>query len=405
MKKKILWISMMAPYDHVDHASGKTENYYLKNEYWSSDFDVTLLTLCKEYEVVKLDLDKYNIKNKIYIRKWKGIYGFIRRGIAWASKLNILNKYAGLTPCDISYGIRKMLDELYQEGYSPDCIVLQWTEILFMLGDIKKYYPDIPIVAVEEDVSYLGQFRRRESSEGLRKVFYNMKYEKVKRLELEYLNCVNLVVLNNTKDYRLIVKDGVNNEILVWSVFYQSLLNVFPQRDTKDIVYYGAMSREENWKSAEWFILNVMPLLEDEEIRFVIIGSNPNHRLYRYCSDRIIIKGYVDDISAELAKGLCLVAPLVLGAGIKVKIIEALSCGIPVLTNSIGIEGIPAVNGESYFHCEKPGDYADVIKKISEGKIDMQRLCEYAKDVVRNNFDYEESAERFAEKIKEIIKK
>ena len=92
MNKKVLWISMMAPYDNVGHASGKTENYYLKYVQAHSEFQMVLMTLCKDYEVSKLDLDKYGIKNKIYVRRWKGIYGFIRRGIAWLSKFNIINK-------------------------------------------------------------------------------------------------------------------------------------------------------------------------------------------------------------------------------------------------------------------------------------------------------------------------
>lgn len=404
MNKKVLWISMMAPYDNVGHASGKTENYYLKYVQAHSEFQMVLMTLCKDYEVSKLDLDKYGIKNKIYVRRWKGIYGFIRRGIAWLSKFNIINKYAGLTPCDISYGIKKMLRELANENFMPDCIILQWTEILFMFPEIKKLYPDVPIIAIEEDVSYLGQLRRLQNSRGLQKKFYEIKYHKVKNLELKYLDEVNLVVLNNLKDYELVIKDGIKSKIFIWSVFFQQLLKVIPVRTSKDIIFYGAMSREENWRSAEWFILNVMPLLQDRDVRFVIIGSNPNRKLYRYCNNKIVIKGYVEDISNELAGCLCLVAPLLLGAGIKVKVIEALSCGIPVLTNSIGIEGIPAVNEESYFHCETASDYAEIIGKLYNEQINTQSLSKYAKAVIKNNFNYEKNADEFVKELKDILK-
>lgn len=404
MNKKVLWISMMAPYDNVGHASGKTENYYLKYVQAHSEFQMVLMTLCKDYEVSKLDLDKYGIKNKIYVRKWKGIYGFIRRGIAWLSKFNIINKYAGLTPSDISYGIKKMLRELANENFMPDCIILQWTEILFMFPEIKKLYPDVPIIAIEEDVSYLGQLRRLQNSRGLQKKFYEIKYHKVKNLELKYLDEVNLVVLNNLKDYELVIKDGIKSKIFIWSVFFQQLLKVIPVRTSKDIIFYGAMSREENWRSAEWFILNVMPLLQDRDVRFVIIGSNPNRKLYRYCNNKIVIKGYVEDISNELAGCLCLVAPLLLGAGIKVKVIEALSCGIPVLTNSIGIEGIPAVNEESYFHCETASDYAEIIGKLYNEQINTQSLSKYAKAVIKNNFNYEKNADEFVKELKDILK-
>ncbi|MDE7251400.1 MAG: glycosyltransferase [Acetatifactor sp.] len=403
MSKKLLWISLMAPYDRVGHAGGKVENYYLKYVHANSDYDVTLLTLCKDYELTNLDLDKYGIENKIYVRIWRGVYGYIRRSIAWLSKLNICNRYAGLTPCDVSHGIKTLLQELSQEDYVPDCIVLQWTEILFMLPDIQKYYPEIPVIAVEEDVTYLGQLRRKNNSTNwLKRKFSEVKYEKVKSLELNYLSQVNLVVLNNQKDYNLVVNDGLQANIYVWTVYFQSYIDKMPQRTGKNIVFYGAMFREENWKSAEWFILHVMPLIEDREVKFVIIGSNPNKKLYQYENERIQIKGFVEDISSELANAMCMVAPLVLGAGIKVKILEALSCGIPVLTNAIGIEGIPAVDKESYFHCEKPEEYVEVITQLVNDEIDLQVLATNAKSLIRENFNYEKDAMEFVDLLNQM---
>ena len=70
--------------------------------------------------------------------------------------------------------------------------------------------------------------------------------------------------------------------------------------------------------------------------------------------DVITVTGFVKEISKYFEQSLCLVAPLVLGAGIKIKVLEAMSAGLPVLTNQIGIEGIPAQNGIHYYYCERP---------------------------------------------------
>lgn len=403
MKKKILWVSLMAPYDSVGHAGGKIENFYLKYVHANSKLDVTLLSLCKEEEISKLDLDKYGIKNKIYVRKWSGITGFINRGIAWLSKFNVFNKYAGLTPCDISTGIKSLLKELTEEKYVPDCIILQWTEILFMLPEIKELYPNVPIVAIEEDVSYLGQLRRKEYSKNMiERFFYHIKFNKVKKLELEYLNKAELVILNNRKDYKLVKNDGLTSNVWIWAPYFQSYIEKEPKRRMKDIVFYGAMFREENWKSAEWFIVNVMPLIKDKEVRFVIMGSKPNKKLYQYANDRIVIKGFVDDISEELSSCMCLAAPLVLGAGIKIKVLEAMTCGIPVLTNSIGIEGIPAADKESYFHCEAPQEYANIIMQLAENEIDVKEIEKKTKELIRQEFDFQSDAKKFVEKLQKL---
>ncbi len=92
---------------------------------------------------------------------------------------------------------------------------------------------------------------------------------------------------------------------------------------------------------------------------------------------------------------MCLAAPLLLGAGVKVKVIEALSAGLPVLTNTIGIEGIEAVNGESYFHCETPQEYADVISRLGNGEIDSEKVSAASKALIREKHNYEATLKEF----------
>ena len=72
--------------------------------------------------------------------------------------------------------------------------------------------------------------------------------------------------------------------------------------------------------SALWFIDNVLPLLSDIDIRFVVLGSNPTEELKAKESARVHVTGFVDAVEPYFEKSMCLVAPLVLGAGIKVKV-------------------------------------------------------------------------------------
>lgn len=92
-----------------------------------------------------------------------------------------------------------------------------------------------------------------------------------------------------------------------------------------------------------------------------------------------------------------MVAPLVLGAGIKVKIIEALSSGIPVLTNEIGIEGIHAETGRDYLLCRTPEEYAEAIQKAANGKLDS--IGENGRKFVSTQFNVEGSIENYKKRI------
>jgi len=161
------------------------------------------------------------------------------------------------------------------------------------------------------------------------------------------------------------------------------------------------MGRTENSLSAIWFINNVMPLLKNTNCRFVVIGSNPPKELLQYKSDRIHITGFVEAIDPFFKKSLCLVAPLVLGAGIKVKVLEGLSAGIPVLTNSIGIEGIPAKKNTDYFFCQTPNDYAEVIRRLVNNN--KTNVGTYAKTLINKYFLIDESLEKYKNIVMDIV--
>ncbi len=393
----------MAPYDKVPHAGGKIHNWYLKKLNSFGDLNIKVATFCKPDEIGKIDLDEYGIDYEVYVRPRGGILNELKRTVAFASKALVFNRFAGLVPSDYQRGIKYLVKRIGASSFSPDVVIMQWTEIVFFLPMFKQLWPGARYVAIEEDVSYLGQMRRAEyCTDPFMRSFFRCKSRRVKELEIGYLNSVDCAVFNNDKDLRLAIGDGFDNRSLVWTPFYQRPRNEQQYSVGNRIIFYGAMNREENWKSAIWFIRSVMPLIGDLDVIFEIVGANPNRKLYEYESEKVIIKGFVPDIEEELKSSVCLVAPLVLGAGVKIKIIEAMAVGIPVLTNVIGIEGIPAVAGRDYLFCEKPEEYAKAISLLLYDSSMRNRIGEAASQMVRDRFDYEKDSGVFHELIKSI---
>ena len=117
-------------------------------------------------------------------------------------------------------------------------------------------------------------------------------------------------------------------------------------------VFYGAWSRRENSSGLLWFIADVLPLL-DANCRFVVIGSGVNEDVREAAQvfgDAVEFVGFVDNPYALLAGARALVAPLFEGAGVKVKVLEALACGTPVVGTEISFEGI---DEKLLVHCHR----------------------------------------------------
>ena len=165
------------------------------------------------------------------------------------------------------------------------------------------------------------------------------------------------------------------------------------------MLFYGAMNRIENEISAEWFIKNVMPEIKDTGAKYVIVGNKPSDELKKYESDNVIITGFVQDIQPYFSSAMCLAAPIQAGAGVKVKILEAMAMGVPVLTNNIGIEGIEVDDGIHYYHCETPEDYNGKIRYIIQNRDEAEKVAQNALKFINDNYNLKNSFKEYSEKI------
>lgn len=401
--KKLLWISQYVPYDLVPHAGGQIENYYLKALNNIGGFDITLYTFANYMEKCKIDLKKYGIKHDIQYYTWEGWKGNALKIFNRISKIWIWRKHAGLNCAYFPINMLRRIKLLASTGYVPDIVVLQWTEISLISDEVKKIFPNVKIVCIEEDVCFLGQERRlNNAGNGFKRRFLLAKYKAVKKSELKMLNTADLVILNNHKDEELLYKNDFSGNAWVWCPYFNNMLDLRRGRPNKDILFYGAMFREENWRSALWFIDQVMPLLQDKEVRFIIIGNRPDEQLKKRECDKVKVLGFVDKVEPYFKNSLCLAASLVLGAGVKIKVLEAMSSGIPVLTNSIGIEGINAQNKREYFYCERPEEYADIINKLLDGYINSTQISKNAKAFITQNYNFEKDVKEFCLRLLEL---
>lgn len=405
MSNKLLIISPYIPYDNVPHAGGKTHNYYFKRFSLDNDFDVSLITFSSEGEADKVKGVKNYCKNVNLVVYSNKITEKIKRAILnLNSKFNIFNKNAGMCSGFLKASIINKLKILKDKGYKPDLILLEWTNTVLLVDYIKRIYPEAKIIASEHDVSYLGFERKLKVNNNFKN---KIRYKKIYNSEIEALSKVDLVVTHNYKDYNLLNNLNISfNKLDYICPYYDDYSNSNIDSRNRNILFFGAMDREENYESCIWFIENVFYKLLNIDSRFklYIVGNKPSEKLLKYKGDKIIITGFVESVQPYFENSLCMVCPLLLGAGIKVKVLEAMSSGLLVISNEIGIEGIPVTEGKEYIHCETPDEYINSIIRVANNEVDSISIGKEGKNQIINKFSLESSYNKLKKNMIGLLK-
>lgn len=397
---KILWFSLCPPYKEIKHAGGQALYNHVQAFLTHEDIEVKMISLCKkeEYEYVQSMGSNFSIE---LIPDEAGKLSILD----YESRWNPWHKFGGYLSNSRWLKLRGKIKKLKENGYIPDLIILNWTEMLALSGLLRKVYPNAKYIAIEEDVAFVKRRRRwKSSSNNIAKFFHCIRFKTCVKKEKVWLDTMNLIAVYSNKDKDRLESIGIDgNKVFVFSPVFADKSNLAWNRKNNDIIFWGAMSRKENSDSALWFIRNVMPLLDNWKCRFVIVGANPPEELMKEKSDRVIVTGFVDNPNQYFEDSMCMVVPLVIGAGIKIKVLEGLSSGIPIISNEIGIEGIAAQNGREYLHAETDMEFAEAIKKISEDKELSKLLSKNAKKLIIANYNEQKSTEQFIKLCKELI--
>ncbi|WP_081673386.1 glycosyltransferase [Butyrivibrio sp. FC2001] len=393
MKKQILWLAPYVPYSKVRHAGGKNMNYYLNYINNTGEFDITFIGLAYEEERKDVDLEQRGIKSDIYYRDHSRADYIVRRIVSGFTLLNPWTRYYRQLLLYEHIQLSNRVRKYKAAGGNPDIVILHWTSMGLLLPEWKELFPSAKFIIIEEDVTYLGYQRKYEANPT---ASWKRLYNGLKQAELTAIKNCDLAVTLNQKDTNLLIRDGINKDkIYTCALYYEDYSDVQRKPIPGKLLYYGAMDRVENYESVIDFIENVMPLLKDENCTLDVVGSKPHPRLIaaadkynaQLSGSPINITGFVEDIKPYLSEAMCLVAPLKLGAGIKVKVLEAMSAGVPVLTNNIGIEGIYAEDRKDYLHCETKEEYRNAIIDLAHDTHKTEAIGTSGKTFIAENFN------------------
>ena len=138
--------------------------------------------------------------------------------------------------------------------------------------------------------------------------------------------------------------------------------------ERKDILFVGGFQHQPNVDAVKFFVAEVMPELRREcsGVKFLAAGSNAPEDIKALACDDVEILGFVDDLHALMDRVVLSVAPLRYGAGIKGKIGTSLAAGLPVVSTTIGVEGMNLKAGIDVLVADDVEEFVKAIKLLMQ---------------------------------------
>ncbi len=139
----------------------------------------------------------------------------------------------------------------------------------------------------------------------------------------------------------------------------------------------------------------MLPLIRAEEplTRLSIVGRAPTAAVRALADEHIEVTGTVDDVRPFMRKGAGYVVPLRIGGGTRLKIFEAMAMGQPVVSTTVGAEGLPVVDGEHVLIADEPRAFAGAVISLLRDEQRRHALGAAARALVLERYDWSVAAE------------
>ncbi|MDR0364809.1 MAG: glycosyltransferase family 4 protein [Bacteroidales bacterium] len=210
----------------------------------------------------------------------------------------------------------------------------------------------------------------------LKRLYINLLAERLKRYEISVLNKIDGVATLSQVDLDFYRRMG--GSVPMKSIPFSINTGEFPYDDFgipefPSFYHIGSMDWMPNQEGIQWFLKTAWPAIHKKNTNavFYLAGRNMPDWLLKDGISGVTVIGEVEDSQQFMRSKCILTVPLLSGSGIRIKIIEGMACVRPILTTTIGAEGIDYTDGDNIMIADTPEEFIDKAQKL----IDNYELC------------------------------
>ena len=230
--------------------------------------------------------------------------------------------------------------------------------------------------------------------------------QKVKRDELTAYRAADVVITVSESDVALLAKEDPDIKTRVIPLIYSvPPLSSRPDSPIRNIVFVADFDHDANVDGIVYFCRQVLPLVVRRfpSARLRIVGSSPPAEVLDLAGPNVEVRGYVKDLNAVYDSSDIAIAPMRFGGGLKGKVAEAMAHGLPVVTNTVCLEGFGLTPGENVMVGDTPDEMASAVASLfEEPTLLYQAVREKGWEFVRANFSQETVSTRLDELVEQL---
>lgn len=256
-----------------------------------------------------------------------------------------------------------------------------WHIAAHFIDLIRKVVPQLPIVVDSMDIHFLREARQAEI---LKDAALRAQSKETKKLELETYAKADAVTTVTENDRDFLRAELPEKAVLIMTDVHDPVAPTRTFEQRKDFIFIGNFNHNPNEDAVLYFVKEIFPRIKQQatEARFLVVGNNPTNKIKELASSDVIVTGWVPEVRPYLENARVSVVPLRYGAGNKGKVGETLAYGVPMVSTSIGAEGMNIVHGEHAFVSNDPKEFAEFAAKMYADKQLWERFARQGKTLV-----------------------
>jgi glycosyltransferase involved in cell wall biosynthesis len=283
------------------------------------------------------------------------------------------------------------------------------SETLLMVKYAEKA-PGTCLILDEHNLEFVRAKSRIATSKNFPMKIYNyLIMARLRRFELKAIRKFTYSMVCSNTDKNILVNLAKRDSVIVIPNAVDTDYYFSDQASAagKKILFIGTLWYEPNRDAVLYFVEAMLPLLKSmaPEAEFIVVGPGPSRDVIALTKQgNITVTGYVEDIRPYLVEASVFIAPIRMGSGTRIKILTAMAMGIPVVSTSVGMEGIDCTNHKDICIADDPREFCNCIYRLLFDIQFRDHIGKGGRALVANHYSRNMIVQRLSEFWKHIEK-